>query len=399
VAIAAVAAGLLVVLAIVAGVGQPTPSASPTPAAAVPSATVTPSPARTAPTPTPSGTTAASGIPSASPGPAGSARYGYLAVGGGGFALVDEAGATIQQFGCGGAGRGCSQTMIAVSPDGRRVAYWRTGQEPRWEVRVFEVATPASPRTVAMLPDDFEGLSLAWATDSRGLLFAAQTVGYGGIQGGAGKATISGVDATTAGPATDVLPTRTDGAFYRPLVWDRSRNIVAAVTSGEGGFVLEYAVKVGDRYTATRASPGQMVAFQIEASPDGTRVLGVDMSSNTLQIWPVADFGARAKANPGTNVPRISGALWRTSNEVAWSYGDRLDVFIPQSDATRTVYTASGVRLVAIRPDGTAALVASGGQPNVSTVLLVVDVQTGAVTSRTTMDVAQVVVPRGVLLR
>jgi hypothetical protein len=57
------------------------------------------------------------------------------------------------------------------------------------------------------------------------------------------------------------------------------------------------------------------------------------------------------------------------------------------------------VRLVAIRPDGTAALVASGGQPNVSTVLLVVDVQTGAVTSRTTMDVAQVVVPRGVLLR
>jgi hypothetical protein len=117
------------------------------------------------------------------------------------------------------------------------------------------------------------------------------------------------------------------------------------------------------------------------------------MPANVIRIWPVDDFSKASKANPGVDVPRISAARWRTANEVAWSYGEKLDVFVPQSDATRTVYTAAGgVRLVALRPDGTGALVAAGGA------MSAVDMQTGAA-SRTGMAVGQVVVPRGVVLR
>jgi hypothetical protein len=391
-AIAAAAAAVLVVLVIALTIGvigprteSPRASSSPSIAAAsaTPSATAA-SPSATALSPRPSATAV-------------DARYGYLAVGGGGFALVDESGTTIQQYGCGAPGRGCNETMLAVSPDGRRVAFWLSGQTPRWEVRIFDVAAPTAVRTVVTLPEGFEGLGMAWATDSRGLLFAAQTVGYGGITGGAGRATLSAVDVTTPGPATDVMPTRTDGAFYRPLAWDRTRDIIAAVTSGEGGFVFEYAVKEGDRYSATRAAAGQFTAWQVDAAPDATRVLAIDLSANVVRIWSVTSFAGSFEVRPGTG-GRISAVRWRSANEVAWSYGERLDVFVPQTSTSRTVYTASGgVRIVALRPDGTGALVASGGSPNVSVGMVNVDMATGAATSRPAMDVGQVVVPRGVL--
>lgn len=387
--------GVVLIAALIVGrpvQPSPTPSAAAVPpastASAAPTTTATASAAATSPaspTYSPTGAPAAGG-------------YGYIVIGGGGLALMDESGKTVQQHACGVPARGCGREMIAVSIDGRRVAFWGAEQS-RWALRVFETATPANVRTVVTMPDGFEGLGLAWATDSRGLLYAAQTVGYGGIRGGAGKATISGVDATTPAPAFDMMPTRTDGAFYRPLAWDRTREVVSAVTSGEGGFVFEYAVKVGDRFSATRAAAGEMIAWQVEASPDATRILGVNYSSNTVHIWPVADFGAQVKVSPGTNAPRISGAQWRTSNEVAWSFGDRLDLFIPQSDSSRTVYRAPDMRLVAMRPDGTGALVASGGQPNVSVGLFIVDIERGTAAPRTSMDVAQVVVPRGVVLR
>jgi len=383
--LAAGAVGILVVLIAVVALR----SSPERPTVASPSATAVASaasPSATALSPRPSATASIT-----------DARYGYLVIGGGGFALADESGTTIQQYGCGAPGRGCNETMLAVSPDGRRVAFWLSGQTPRWEVRVFDVAAPTAVRPVVTLPEGFEGLGMAWATDSRGLLFAAQTVGYGGITGGAGRATLSAVDVTTPGPATDVMPTRTDGAFYRPLAWDRTRNIVAAVTSGEGGFVLEYAVKEGDRYSATRAAAGQFTAWQVDASPDATRVLAVDLTANVLRIWPLANYAGSFEVRPGPG-GRISAARWRSANDVAWSYGERLDVFVPQTDTSRTVYTASGgLRLVALRPDGTGALVASGGTPNVSVGMVNVDMATGAATSRPAMDVGQVVVPRGVL--
>jgi hypothetical protein len=288
--------------------------------------------------------------------------------------------------------------MIAVAPDGRRAAFWRTGQGSRWELATFETATPADVRGVATLPEGMEGQSLAWATDSRGLLFAAQTAGYGGITGGAGRATISGIDTTAPGPTTDVLMTRTDGAFYVPVAWDRAKSVIAAVTTGEGGFLVEYVVKVGERTSTTRAKSGQFGAFQVQASPDAARVFAIDIGANVVRMWPVTDFGAQVEISPGPNAPRINGALWRTSREVGWAYGDRFDVFIPQTDSSRTVYRAPGVRLVAMRPDGTAALVASGGQVNVSAGMFIVDIEKGTATSLGAMDVAQVVVPRGIVL-
>ena len=369
-----------------------------------------PGPVATSPTPSATRTSAASASPTppsatatvaaTGTGDPLAAGYGYIVIGGGGLAVVDESGKTIQQHACGVPSRGCGQQLVAVSPDGRRVAFWRAAQGSRWEVATFDAAMPATVRGVATLPEGMEGQAVLWAADSRGLLFTAQTEGYGGIRGGAGKATISAIDVTTAAPAGDVMPARTDGFFYVPVAWDRQRNVVAAGLTGEGGFLVEYAASVGGRYSASKP-PGEMGAFALAASPDATRVLSFDRSANMWRIWPVDDISKQVTVSPGPNAGGNTGARWRTASDVAWTSGPELGVFVPQTNASRTVYTASSgnVRLVALRPDGTGALVSSGGQINVSVALIVVDLGTGAVTAHPAMDVAQVVVPRGVLLR
>src|SRR5438552_5100239 len=126
-----VAAIVLVVLLLVI-VGVLVVIRSPTPAAVAPSASVSPTPTPTAPSITTTASPANGANPSANVAP--SDRYGYLALRGQGFDLTSESGTFIQQYGCGAAP---CDFNVASSPDGKRVAYWRTGQTPQWELRVF----------------------------------------------------------------------------------------------------------------------------------------------------------------------------------------------------------------------------------------------------------------------
>jgi hypothetical protein len=312
---------------------------------------------------------------------------------GGTFEIVTEAGTSVQQYGCGTAS--CEGGRVAVSSDGKRVAYWRTGQTPEWELRVFDVAAPTSARTVVTLPSTLQGGALAWSTDAQGVIYAAETPGYGGITGGAGRAIVNAVDLTAPqGPMNDVLPARTDGGIYLPIAWDRSKKVFAAVVTGEGGYVFEYAAADPNGPKVTRATAGQMIASQVEASPDGTRALGVDVLKNVVRIWPITDFAGSFEVGPGAG-SRITAAHWRSANEVGWTYGARFGVFMPQTSSSRTVFTGSNeLALVAFRADGSAALV---GQVASSTGAVIVDVQSGATTSSTISRVA--VARRGVLLR
>jgi nucleoside phosphorylase len=130
----------------------------------------------------------------------------------------------------------------------------------------------------------------------------------------------------------------------------------------------------------------------VEASPDATRVLAVDGSLTAVRIWPVTNVAAQVEVRAASGT-RILAARWRTANEVGWTYGARFDVFVPQTDTSRTVFTGSGdVRLLAFRPDGTGALIAQQSGR------LIVDMQTGA-TTPTAVELAVPFAPRGVILR
>ena len=379
--------GMVVVLIFVVLATQPAPAP---PATASPVAASPTEGASTTPTATAAASPSSGGSPS--PSAAIDTRYGFVTIKGSSFELVTETGTSVQQYGCGTAS--CDGGRVAVSADGKRVAYWRTGQTPEWELRVFDVATPTSVRTVTMLASTLQGGALAWSSDAQGVVYAAQTPGYGGITGGAGRATVNAVDLNAPQtPMNDVLPARTDGGIYLPIAWDRSRQVFAAVVTGEGGFVFEYAVADANGPKVTRATAGQMIANQVKASPDGKRALGLDVQANVVRIWPITNFAGsfEVRAGPGG---RITAAHWQTSNAVGWTYGGRFDVFVPQTDTSRTVYTASSeLALVAFRADGSAALVGRVASPGA----VIVDVQSGATTPSTISGVA--VARPGVLLR
>ena len=137
-----------------------------------------------------------------------------------------------------------------------------------------------------------------------------------------------------------------------------------------------------------------MIAGQVEASPDGTRVLGIDLNSNVLRIWPVNDFSAQDQIRPAPGATRITAAHWRSSTEVGWSYSGRFDVFTHGTDSVRTVYKADTgeLTLVGLRSDGSGALVAQTGGD------VVIDMAGGGMTP-STIPANLPVVPRGVLLR
>src|SRR5919204_1429471 len=306
--------GMVVVLIFVVLATQPAPAP---PATASPVAASPTEGASTTPTATAAASPSSGGSPS--PSAAIDTRYGFITVRGSSFEIVTEAGTSVQQYGCGTAS--CEGGRVAVSSDGKRVAYWRTGQTPEWELRVFDVAAPTSARTVVTLPSTLQGGALAWSTDAQGVIYAAETPGYGGITGGAGRAVVNAGRLTAPqGPMNDVLPARTDGGIYLPIAWDRSKKVFAAVVTGEGGFVFEYAVADASGPKVTRATAGQMIAGQVEASPDGARALGGDLPANVVRIWPITDFAGSVAVGPGAD-GRITAAHWRSANEVGWSYG------------------------------------------------------------------------------
>jgi hypothetical protein len=73
------------------------------------------------------------------------------------------------------------------------------------------------------------------------------------------------------------MPARTDGFFYVPLAWDRTKKVIAAVLSGEGGFTPAYAVAdaTGSR-TMNVPDGGSIIAGLVEAAPDASRVLAIE---------------------------------------------------------------------------------------------------------------------------
>src|SRR5205814_2794345 len=109
---------------------------------------------------------------------------------------------------------------------------------------------------------------------------------------------------------------------------------------------------------ATQPPQGFMIAGGVEASFDMTRVLVIDQRANVVRIWSIDDATKAFDVGPGAN-RTITEAHWLPSGGVLWSVENTLGVFYPQTDGIPPIYTATNVvTLIAVRADGTAALVA-----------------------------------------
>jgi len=270
----------------------------------------------------------------------------------------------------------------AVSPDGRRVAYWQSSNGAPRVLSVLDLAAPAPPRALLTLPDievasTSTGGGVIWSTDGTGLLIAVNSrdvVQQPVVDMPYLYATLRQVDVDTASVREIV---RKDRSFpFFPIAWDRPRGVSAAVEWGSGGYATRYvAVRDDGSVQATDLSGATLPRF-VRSAPDGSRVMMLDFqgSSAIISIWPLTDPTQRITLWPEVG-ERVVGAIWRSAQEIVVSVGRMADASVAERlevwtlDGQRRVVLQTQHRLDAVRPDGTAAITTAG----------VVDLATGAV--------------------
>lgn len=268
----------------------------------------------------------------------------------------------------------------AVSPDGRRVAYWdvssRDSTRALW---VIDVSAPASARLLLTLSGDetasvFSGSAVAWSTDGTGLLIAVNSVALdrpgAPVDPSPLYSSLRQVNLATG--ATKEILRNERGLWFAPLGWAGSSSM--AVEIGPGGFAVNYVIVEAGKAPVRTRLPGQTLPAYVRASPDASRILVREIGNlHVLNVWSTSDPNARVTFDAGDAY--VVGALWRDARELVVSLSqmpeakaDRLEIW-SVGGARRDVLRAPH-RLDAVRVDGSAAITSEGA----------VDLRTGTVT-------------------
>lgn len=332
-------------------------TASPAPPATSPALVAT---ASASPTPPPT--------PTPTPHPLLSDRYGLIIDSGSAIVRSELDATAIAQL------RG-DPFIGAVSPDGRKIAYWERGL---W---VLELSASPKPRQIVSLAEgEFVPIStgggVAWSSDGTGLLIAVvrdhPPRPSGPPDHSFAYSTLRQVDLAT-GSVREILREAPGFPFF-PLAWDRANRMSAAVSWGPGGFAMGYVVVRDD---GTRVQPGppsgpQQIAETgpgaFEASPDARYMLLSTFFTDDPQgvlVWPLADRSRVTVLEPHDG-DRVVGARWRRGDELLVSIStdddlrdsERLEIW--SLEGSRRVVLAAVHRLEAVRPDGTAAITNKG---------------------------------------
>ncbi len=295
-----------------------------------------------------------------------------------------------------------------VSSDGKRLAYWRTTPNVgATDLRVLDVANPASDRSALTLTGQTIGAAVVWSNDGQGLLVATRSREGVGPFGAPAQYDLLMLDLTSTPPGTRTAAAQvTGGRVYLPVAWDRPGQVAAAVVTGEGGYATEYVTWSGRAASPFARAPiprPLVLADRVQASADAKLVLALEDNLTNLRVWPIEDI---TKAETISHPSRILSAFWRPGPtapyEVIWTVGSRVELFRYRTDSLTVLYTSTGnVAAVAVRPDGSGVLIteSSGGPPPPTTRLLVVDVATRQTTDLSTTVGSVHPLSRGVLLR
>lgn len=195
-----------------------------------------------------------------------------------------------------------SQLQGAVSPDGRRLAYWAyefTGQS---SIAMYQGGTST---TLVALGDEMLGALPVWSPDGSGLLFVANKGGGQGVP--PDYAALRTLD-LASGAITEL--TRVSGRFLNAVAWDRARHVIAATSvpalpaPGVSENLVITEARVIQRYELSPRAPGAV------ASQDAAYAMTVSRSDNVIRYWPLSAFTEQTvlRATPGLT---IAFALWQ----------------------------------------------------------------------------------------
>lgn len=341
----------LAVLAWACG-GQAPASPAPAETAAVTGAAASPSP-----------TVAASPAPSLATSPATARlddRFGFIVTSGSSVWLRPETDAQKRTT--------LTGRSFTASADGTQIAFWRDAAGTA-ELVVMPAARPDRERSVYKVPSGQQAAEIVWANDGGGVLVTVLRAAAPGSGRTVAASTLIAVDLGAANAAT-TLATLTDGRAYRPIAWDRTANVAAAVessvtnTSPVSPTVEAYVTfKTGGSGTTTptrTAVTDRLGIGSVTGSPDAKYVFGL-AGADSVRSWPLNDYAAGGTFNtPG----RIGRILWRPGTaQVAWVNGSRLDAYDVGAKSSTTLFreipanTGTGMELQLFRVDGSAAVI------------------------------------------
>jgi hypothetical protein len=274
-----------------------------------------------------------------------------------------------------GAGLGTfDQERFAVSPDGRRIAWFTpVGTQPQ-QLRVASASDLTKPQLLRTIAANERGGPIVWSNDASGLLYVVSVTS--GVSGAAPETpsiyTVHTFDLHgTTTPDRAVLTSPGPGVVLQPYAWDRAANVASVGETGGGGFLTSYDVlrfnAAGDATTTkTAIQPiGEMLAYYVTASSDAKLLLGATFADGgSLMWWPIADFGSR-KAITGSR-----NGFWRPqTHEVATIGGCAGDpacgpaggvrLLDVEKGSSRIVYGApvANMNVRTFRADGSAVII------------------------------------------
>ena len=282
-------------------------------------------------------------------------RYGVLLGSGGRISVRSETTFATSVYAAGG-------EHAVASHDGRRIAFWRTGPQGNnpQELRIADIPS-GNERMLTTLPAGFAGGAIVWSSADDGLFYEVHsTASFPGAGGGPRSSRLESYDllATQAPGATDGSLMLTDGRVFIPLAWDRSGALSSALTTGEGGYAIDYvtwdrrALPAGQSATKLTRFPWPIIAGQVNASHDAKRLLAVDLAANAVRVWPLADIGSADIVRAGA---KLLSAQWRkgVASDISWVVGSNVDVFTYQTSTVATWYEGQApVTILAWRVDG-----------------------------------------------
>ena len=257
-----------------------------------------------------------------------------------------------------------------VSADGRAIAFWEQAGDAA-ALRVWNAGDPSTTRALLKLASGERGGRIAWSTDGKGLVIAVTTQATG-------KSVLVTVDAASG--SRDVIAERLDAGWY-PVAWDPARRIVAAAVTRGDGSVQEYVAFSTDgpprAVASIRMPPPRLLARSLKASADGRYVFGIESGDNSVVWWRLAE----ETTSPAARERYATTAVWNpTSVFIAWIGGP-----VPRGCATNCSGTfweffsvtagsfavgahvsevPMGSRLLFMRPDGSAAVIADAAGAN-----------------------------------
>ena len=249
----------------------------------------------------------------------------------------------------------------AVSPDGRRLAYWHFESAGNSELALYQAG--ASSSTIIRLGDEFLS-NVVWSADGTGLLFVAMK---GGVQGVAPEyAALRTLD-LASGSIQEL--TRVSGRYLAALAWDRPNRVTAAAETPASGGAGAYLVITEARAIKRNEMPARLILGR--ASPDATLMMAVSQPDGVIRYWPLANFDDQKELRPAAG----SGA-----GIAAWRPGARelaVVVTTPPGSQAVELWSLDGTRKrltefsgqrggLFFRPDGSALFIGGGAGVDVA---------------------------------